>query len=110
MSTADIAIELQPFRTNMARGDTTIRTYRDDDNDAVSQMSSPMSLEELELQRQVHRRTASQHWWKRWSWCGLLSRRPGETEAHRRQRRRRCVLWFGIIAVILTIFGAITGG
>jgi len=110
MSTADIAIELQPFRTDMARGDTTTRTYRDDESDAVSQASSPMSLEELELQRQVHRRTASQHRWKRLNWCGLLSRRPGETEAHRKQRRRRCVLWFGIIAVILTIFGAIAGG
>ncbi|KAI4945487.1 hypothetical protein J4E91_007829 [Alternaria rosae] len=94
----------------MARGDTTTRTYRDDESDAVSQMSSPMSLEELELQRQAHRRTTSQRWWNRLNCCGLLSRQPGETEAHRRQRKRRCCLWFGIVAVTLTIFGAIAGG
>jgi hypothetical protein len=110
MSRADIAIELQLIHSDMSSQDTTAYRYRDDQGEITSQSSSAMSMEHLELQGQAHRGTASQRWWKRINWCGLTSRRPGETEADRRERKRRCRLWFGIGAVTLTILGAIAGG
>lgn len=90
--------------------DWTTQRFRDDEDEVASQVSSTISLEDLELQRQSCRGSASKPWWNRLSWRGLRTRRSEDTEADRRERRRQCCRVFGISVVALTIFGATAGG
>jgi hypothetical protein len=104
----DILVAVRPVYTRMRSDSNTLKRFRDDEDEISSQVSSVISLEDAETQRQWYRRGASRSWMSRVSSFGLR-RRPEETESERRARRRRCGRWVGIGVVILTVFGVTAG-
>jgi hypothetical protein len=106
---ADIVVAVRPVYTRMRSDSNALKRFRDDEDEASSQTSSVINLEDTESQRQWYRRCASRSWRSKIGWCDLRRPRPEETESERRARRRRCCRRVGVVIVVSTVFGVIAG-